>query len=248
MATILKSDIIININNTISLLINDYKVDNSYFDDFVKRKYNKQIKYLSFDELIEVDKNFNAILKSKQKEKDEEKFKSSEEGIKIFNFVDEKHKYFVKSFDDWNLIMKNLLENKIKSILGEDWNIEEVSNYGCILFMNDENKKRVFGSDINIYFKNSFDINDKDLRINIGTLGEFTFNSLRAKYYIGVGKLLDNKELKNEILSILWKIKSQHLKYFNLIFDKIKDIKENLVAYKDTYMEELSKMKDYGSL
>lgn len=242
MATILKSDIIVNINDTISVLVNDFNLDNLYLNKLITNKYNKQIKYLSFDELIEVDKEFNKILKNKQQEKKEEEFKSSEEGIKILNFVEEKHKYFVKSFDDLTLIMKNLLENKIKSVLGKDWNVEEVNNYGCILFMNDENDKRIFASEINIYFKKSFDIDSKDLRTNIGTSGEFKFDSLRAKYYIGVGKLLDDKELQNEILSILWKVKKQHLQYFDL-FKKIRDIKNNLYSHKDTYIEELTNLK-----
>ncbi|QIG63246.1 hypothetical protein DAC16_13 [Bacteroides phage DAC16] len=242
MATILKSDIIKNINDTISVLVNDFNLDNLYLNKLVTNKYNKQIKYLSFDELIEVDKNFNEILKDKQKEKKEEEFKSTEEGIKILNFIEEKRKYFIQSFNDWTLIMKNLLENKIKFVLGKDWNIREINNYGCILFMNDENDKRIFASEVKIYFEDSYDINNKDLKINVGSLGEFTFNSLRAKYYIGVGKLLDNKELQNEILSILWKIKKQHLQYFDL-FKKIRDIKNNLYSYKDIYIEELTNLK-----
>lgn len=243
MATILKSDIIKNINDTISVLVNDFNLDNLYLNKLVTNKYNKQIKYLSFDELIEVDKNFNEILKDKQKEKKEKEFKSTEEGIKIFNFIEEKRKYFIKSLNDWTSIMKNLLENKIKSVLGKNWNISEVNNYGCILFMNDENNKKIFASEIRIYFEDSFDIDNKDLRTNIGTSGEFTFDSSRAKYYVGVGKLLDNKELQNEILSILWKVKKQHLQYFYLIFDKIKDIKDNPYSHKDTYIEELTNLK-----
>lgn len=242
MATILKSDIIVNINDTISVLVNDFNLDNLYLNRLVTNKYNKQIKYLSFDELIEVDKEFNKILKTKQKEKKEKEFKSTKEGIEILNFIEEKHKYFSKSLNDWTSIMKNLLENKIKSVLGKSWNISEVNNYGCILFMNDENNKRIFASEIRVYFENSFDINNKDLRTNIGTSGEFTFDSLRAKYYIGVGKLLDDKELQNEILSILWKVKKQHLQYFDL-FKKIRDIKNNLYSYKDTYIEELTNLK-----
>lgn len=242
MATILKSDIIKNINDTISVLVNDFYLDNLYLNRLVTNKYNKQIKYLSFDELIEVDKEFNKILKTKQKEKKEEEFKSTEEGIKILNFIEEKRKYFLKSLDDWTLIMKNLLENKIKSVLGKDWNIEEVNNYGCVLFMNDENDKRIFASEIRIYFEDSFNIDNKDLRTNIGTSGEFTFSSSRAKYYVGVGKLLDNKEFQNEILSILWKVKKQHLQYFTL-FKKIRDIKNNPYSHKDTYIEELTNLK-----
>ena len=242
MATILKSDIIKNINDTISVLVNDFNLDNLYLNKLVTNKYNKQIKYLSFDELIKVDKNFNEILKDKQKEKKEEEFKSTEEGIKILNFIEEKRKYFIQSFNDWTLIMKNLLENKIKFVLGKDWNIREINNYGCILFMNDENDKRIFASEVKIYFEDSYDINNKDLKINVCSLGEFTFNSLKAKYYIGAGKLLDDKELQNEILSILWKIKKQHLQYFDL-FKKIRDIKNNLYSYKDIYIEELTNLK-----
>ncbi|QIG64693.1 hypothetical protein SJC03_15 [Bacteroides phage SJC03] len=242
MATILKSDIIKNINDIISILVNDFCLDNLYLNRLVTNKYNKQIKYLSFDELIEVDKEFNKILETKQKEKREEEFKSTEEGIKILNFIEEKRKYFIKSLDDWTLIMKNLLENKIKSVLGKDWNIREINNYGCILFMNDENNKRIFASEVKIYFEDSYDIDNKDLKTNIGSLGEFTFDSLRAKYYIGIGKLLDNKELQNEMLSILWKVKKQHLQHFTL-FKKIRDIKNNLYSHKDTYIEELTNLK-----
>ena len=69
MATILKSDIIKNINDIISILVNDFCLDNLYLNRLVTNKYNKQIKYLSFDELIEVDKEFNKILETKQKKK-----------------------------------------------------------------------------------------------------------------------------------------------------------------------------------
>ncbi|QIG64031.1 hypothetical protein DAC22_17 [Bacteroides phage DAC22] len=242
MATILKSDIIKNINDTISVLVNDFYLDNLYLNRLVTNKYNKQIKYLSFDELIEVDKEFNKILETKQKEKREEEFKSTEEGIKILNFIEEKRKYFIKSLDDWTLIMKNLLENKIKSVLGKDWNIKEIDNCGCILFLNDENNKKIFASEVKIYFEDSYDIDNKDLRTNIGTSGEVTFDSSRAKYYVGVGKLLDNKELQNEMLSILWKVKKQHLQHFTL-FKKIRDIKNNPYSHKDTYIEELTNLK-----
>lgn len=93
-----------------------------------------------------------------------------------------------------------------------------------------------------IYFEDSYDIDNKDLRTNIGTSGEVTFDSSRAKYYVGVGKLLDNKELQNEMLSILWKVKKQHLQHFTL-FKKIRDIKNNLYFYKDTYIKELTNLK-----
>lgn len=41
MATILKSDIIKNINDIISILVNDFCLDNLYLNRLVTNKYNK---------------------------------------------------------------------------------------------------------------------------------------------------------------------------------------------------------------
>lgn len=252
MAALTKADVIANINHTNSILIENFGVKN-----WLQTNHPKELKYMTFDALIEIDKEINLYLNKKQDEKVANDFKSTEEGIVISNYAKEKHKllceHWQKEIDSAN----EIINTQIKSILGSEWEIKnEIGYNGCIIAMIDTNseetKKFVFGAEINISFKNSFYFSknneDRELQMNVGTIGAFTFESDRAKFYIGLGKFLNNspqsKKMRKIISEALINFCIRYYSYLSPMLDKVREVINNPYLYKESYKEELKDIQN----
>lgn len=88
--------------------------------------------------------------------------------------------------------------NLAKLHIGQEWVIRSWSNHRIEFGRVDDEGKRIFGQDFEIYFDRW---NDNKPEINVGTTGAFEIDSDRAKFYTQFGNFLSHPEVLKEILS-----------------------------------------------
>lgn len=252
MAALTKADVIANINQTNSILIEGFGVKN-----WLQTNYPKELKYMTFDALVEIDKEINKYLGKKQEEKVAKDFKSTEEGLAIIKYAKAKHELLCKHWQDAINSANKIINNQVKTNLGSEWEIkDEVGYNGCTIAMIDVNaeeaKKFVFGAEISISFKDNFYFSknkeNRELQMNVGTTGSFTFESDRAKFYVSLGKFLNNspqsKKMRKVISETLIEFCIRYYSYLSPMLDKVREVMNNPYSYKESYKEELKDIQD----
>jgi len=127
--------------------------------------------------------------------------------------------------DEWEQYeqgSKESFNNFIKDILGDKWAITRLStNYlGIAIKKADSDREFYFGQEIEIFY-DSKGYREPRFEANIGSCGSFSILDEKAgsfaDFYIGVGKLLTDKQAMAELKEALFDYASKIEQYYNLL-------------------------------
>lgn len=124
-------------------------------------------------------------------------------------------------------VLENEVNGNIEKLLqrniGENWIVALLGNSSLTFGVKDPTGERTckFGQEIDVYFgKNHFDRKPM-FKMNFGSTGAFSLieeydTAGRMNFYIGVGKLLENKSLLHQLEQIL----NEYYNEWNNLYDQ----------------------------
>lgn len=106
--------------------------------------------------------------------------------------------------------VKSNVESLLQQNIGEDWVVVLLGNRSLTFGVKDPTGERTckFGQEIEVYFGEAHFGRKSGFKMNFGSTGDFSLNEEydtvgRMNFYIGVGKLLENKPLLHQLEKML---------------------------------------------
>lgn len=119
--------------------------------------------------------------------------------------------------------VKSNIEKLLQENIGENWIVALLGRSSLTFGVKDLTGERTckFGQEIEVYFGEAHFGRKSGFKMNFGSTGAFSLNEEydtvgRMNFYIGVGKLLENKSLLHQLEQIL----NEYYNEWNNLFDQ----------------------------